>query len=290
MKRVTPYLLLTPALLFTAFVLVYPAVQNLVNSVRDVSLTGGGTGAWVGMHNYMRILNDGLFLPSLRNTALYALTGTLLSLAIGLIFALILNITIRGVTPVASLIYTTPWVISPVVAGFAWKWMLNDNYGIINHWLVRAGLVSPGMSWLGNAGTALLCVAVARVWQFYPFAMIMFLAALQTIPQEQYEAAAVDGATTVRKFLHITIPHLRPVTTVLLLLGLIWSFNDFNMVFVMTRGGPINASMVLPVLVREYSFVEFDLGKGSALSVVVFGMLVVLSTVYLRMLPRRDDV
>ncbi len=167
--------------------------------------------------------------------------------------------------------------------------MLNDHFGIINHWLVSAGLVSTGVSWLGNAGTALFCVAVARVWQFYPFAMVMFLAALQTIPQEEYEAAAVDGATTLRKFLHITIPHLRSVTAVLLLLGLIWSFNDFNMVFVMTRGGPINASMVLPVLVREYSFVEFDLGKGSALSVVVFGMLFALSSVYLKVLAKREE-
>jgi multiple sugar transport system permease protein len=289
MKRLTPYLLLTPALIFTAFVLVYPAAQNIVNSVRDVSLTGGGTGGWVGANNYIRILSDGLFLPALRNTALYALTGTLLSLLIGLGLALILNVHIRGVTPLASLIYTTPWVISPVVAGFAWKWMFNDHYGIINHWLVSAGVVTEGPSWLGSAGTALLCVAVARVWQFYPFAMIMFLAALQTIPQEQYEAAAVDGATAIRKFLHITIPHLRSVTAVLLLLGLIWSFNDFNMVFVMTRGGPINASMVLPVLVREYSFVEFDLGKGSALSVVVFGMLVGLSAVYLRVLAKREN-
>ena len=289
MKRATPYLLLAPALLFTAFVLVYPLVQNLVNSLRDVSLTGG-TGAWVGVSNYSRILQDGLFLPAMANTALYALTGTLLSLAIGLAFALILNINIRGVTPIASVIYTTPWVISPVVAGFAWKWMLNDHYGIINHWLVSAGLVSTGVSWLGNAGTALFCVAVARVWQFYPFAMVMFLAALQTIPQEEYEAAAVDGATTLRKFMHITIPHLRSVTAVLLLLGLIWSFNDFNMVFVMTRGGPINASMVLPVLVREYSFVEFDLGKGSALSVVVFGLLFALSSVYLKVLAKREGV
>jgi len=288
MKRATPYLLLTPALLFTAFVLVYPLLQNLVNSVRDVSLTGG-SGGWVGTANYVRILGDGLFLPALRNTVLYALSGTLLSLVIGLMFAVILNITIRGVTPIAAIIYTTPWVISPVVAGFAWKWMLNEHYGIINHWLVSAGIVSNGVSWLGNAGTALLCVAVARVWQFYPFAMVMFLAALQTIPQEEYEAASVDGATAIRRFIHITIPHLRSVTAVLLLLGLIWSFNDFNMVFVMTRGGPINASMVLPVLVREYSFVEFDLGKGSALSVVVFGLLIGLSAVYLRVLAKREE-
>jgi multiple sugar transport system permease protein len=131
---------------------------------------------------------------------------------------------------------------------------------------------------------------VARAWQFYPFAMVMFLAGLQSIPAEQYEAASVDGASPLRKFFFITIPNLRPVSSVLLLLGVIWSFNDFNMVFVMTRGGPINASMVLPVLVREFSFVHFDLGKGSALSVLIFTMLVLLSLLYLRVLERRGRV
>jgi ABC-type sugar transport system permease subunit len=118
--------------------------------------------------------------------------------------------------------------------------------------------------------------------------MVMFLAGLQAIPHEQYEAASVDGATAVRRFFHITLPNLRSVTSVLAVLGVIWSFNDFNMVFVMTRGGPINSSMVLPVLVREYSFVQFDLGKGSALSIVVFALLVSLSFGYLKVLSRKE--
>jgi multiple sugar transport system permease protein len=119
--------------------------------------------------------------------------------------------------------------------------------------------------------------------------MVMFLAGLQAIPLEQYEAAAVDGATMFRKFFHITIPNLKPVFSVLLVLGVIWSFNDFNIVFVMTRGGPMNASMVLPVLVREFSFVFFDLGKGSALSVMTFMLLVTLSFLYLRILSGRES-
>ncbi len=166
---------------------------------------------------------------------------------VGLSFALLLNTKVGRITNVMGFILTIPWVISPVVAGFAWKWMLNDNFGVINYWLISLGIISEGITWLGNPTTALLCVIVARLWQFYPFAMVMFLAGLQAIPEEQYEAAAVDGASTLGKFLHITLPNLRSVSAVLLLLGVIWSFNDFNMVFVMTRGGPINASMVLPV-------------------------------------------
>jgi len=287
MKRSTPYLLLLPALLFTVFVLVYPLLQNLLNSLRRVSLIRGA-GDWIGLANYEKVFQDSVFWLAFQNTILYASLGTLLALLLGLAFALLLNMKIGRITNIMGFLYTIPWVISPVVAGFAWKWLLNDNFGIINHWLISLGIITEGITWLGNPTTALLCVIVARLWQFYPFAMVMFLAGLQAIPEEQYEAAAVDGASTVGKFFHITLPNLRSVTGVLLLLGVIWSFNDFNMVFVMTRGGPINASMVLPVLVREFSFVQFDLGKGSALSILIFGMLIALSFLYLRVISRRE--
>jgi multiple sugar transport system permease protein len=287
MRKSTPYLLLLPALLFTFFVLVYPLVQNLANSFREVSLIRG-TGGWVGMDNYAKIFGDALFWLSFRNTLVYAVAGTLLSVLTGLAFALLLHEKIGKITSLMGFLYTIPWVISPVVAGFAWKWLLNDNYGIVNYWLVQAGIVKEGITWLGNVHTALIGVIVARVWQFYPFAMVMLTAGLQTIPQEQYEAASVDGATPLQRFLHITLPNLRSVMSVLLVLGVIWSFNDFNMVFVMTRGGPINASMVLPVLVREFSFVHFDLGRGSALSVMVFVLLASMSFFYLKVLAKRE--
>jgi multiple sugar transport system permease protein len=287
MKRSTPYLLLAPALVFTGFILLFPLIQNLLNSVMRVTLTHGG-GVWIGLGNYSNVLSDSLFWLSFRNTIVYAVAGTAAALVIGLGFALLLNERLGKFNDVMGFLYSIPWVISPVVAGYAWKWLLNDSFGILNEWLTSWGIVREDVNWLGDPHTALICVAVARVWQFYPFAMVMFLAGLQTIPQEQYEAAEVDGATPFRKFFHITVPNLRYVTSVLLLLGVIWSFNDFNMVFVMTRGGPINSSMVLPVLVREYSFVYFDVGKGSALSILVFAMLFLLSFLYLRTVTRRD--
>jgi multiple sugar transport system permease protein len=287
MRKLTPYILLVPALLFTLFVLVYPLIQNLINSFSDVSMITGNSG-WSGLHNYEHVFEDTLFWRSFRNTAVYAVAGTLLSLLIGLSFALLLNLKLGKFSTVMGCLYTVPWVISPVVAGFAWKWLLNDNFGIVNYWLSSVGIAPVGTTWLGDPGTALLSVMVARVWQFYPFAMVMFLAGIQSIPQEQYEAAAVDGATMVRRFFYITLPNLKAVGSVLLVLGVIWSFNDFNMVFVMTRGGPMNASMVLPVLVREFSFVHFDLGKGSALSIVIFGLLTTLSYLYLKIVSRGE--
>ncbi|HTY58381.1 MAG TPA: sugar ABC transporter permease [Bacteroidota bacterium] len=287
MKRATPYLLLAPALLFTVFILAYPVVQNLVNSFRDVSLVRSG-GGWTGFLNYKHVFGDPVFWLAFRNTVVYAVAGTLMALLIGLALALVLDVNTGKMGSVAACLFSIPWVISPVVAGFAWKWLLNDHFGVLNYWLSSAGIVHSGTSWLGDPRLALVCVMAARAWQFYPFAMVMFLAGLQSIPAEQYEAASVDGATALKKFFHITIPNLRPVSSVLLLLGVIWSFNDFNLVFVMTRGGPINSSMVLPVLVREFSFVHFDLGKGSALSILIFAMLFSLSFLYLRMLERRE--
>lgn len=287
MKKITPYLLLLPALLFTALVVVYPLIQNIINSLHNVDMVTGD-GPWVGLANYQHVVHDPLFLLAFRNTIVYALVGTVLALHIGLALALLLNMKVGKLTTVASFLYTIPWVISPVVAGFAWKWILNDHFGIVNYWLSSLGLVDPGMAWLGDPHTALLCVMLARVWQFYPFAMVMFLAGLQGIPADQYEAAAVDGATTIRRFFYITVPNLQPVFAVLFVLGMIWSFNDFNMVFVMTRGGPMNASMVLPVLVREFTFVLFDLGKGSALSIMTFVLLVGLSFLYIRVAAGKE--
>jgi len=287
MKKTTPYLLLVPALLFTVFVLAYPLVQNLINSLSDVSMITGNSG-WTGLSNYKHVFEDTLFWRSFGNTSVYAVGGTALALIIGLGFALMLNLKLGKINTIMGCLYTVPWVISPVVAGFAWKWLLNDNFGIVNYWLAHLGVVKVGTSWLGDPHTALVCVMLARIWQFYPFAMVMFLAGLQSIPQEQYEAAAVDGATMIKRFFYITIPNLKTVTSVLLVLGVIWSFNDFNMVFVMTRGGPMNSSMVLPVLVREFSFVQFDLGKGSALSVMIFALLTTLSFLYLKVISRGE--
>lgn len=287
MKKATPYLLLLPALVFTALVVAYPLGQNLINSLRDVSMITG-TGGWVGFANYIRVFDDPLFVLAFRNTLFYALAGTLLALVIGFALALLLNMKAGRISTAAAFLYTIPWVISPVVAGFAWKWVLNDHFGIVNHWLSSIGLVDAGTCWLGDPSTALACVMLARVWQFYPFAMVMILAGLQTIPPEQYEAAAVDGATALRRFFHITLPNLQAVLSVLLVLGVIWSFNDFNLVFVMTRGGPMNSSMVLPVLVREYSFVFFDLGKGSALSIIIFSLLAGLAFLYTRVVSAKE--
>lgn len=288
MKRATPYLLLVPALLFTMFMLAYPLVQNLINSFSDVSMITGRTG-WTGVHNYEQVFNDNLFWRSFGNTSVYAVVGTVVALVIGLCFALLLNLKLGRINTVMGFLYTIPWVLSPVVAGFAWKWLLNDNFGVVNYWFSYLGLANVGTSWLGDPRSALVCVMLARVWQFYPFAMVMFLAGLQSIPQEQYEAAAVDGATMIKRFFYITLPNLKTVTSVLLVLGVIWSFNDFNMVFVMTRGGPMNSSMVLPVLVREFSFVHFDLGKGSALSVMIFALLTTLSFLYLKVVSRSES-
>ena len=286
MRKGRAYLLVFPACLFTLFVLVYPLGQNLFNSFHKVTMMRDS--GWIGLANYAAVMKDPLFWLALKNSLSYAAVGTIVSMVVGLLVAMLLNQRLGRWRNLFKFIYMIPWVVSPVVAGFAWKWLLNDQFGMINHLLVRLGVISTGILWLGQAETALLSVMIARVWQFFPFAMIMFFAALQNIPQEQYEAAEVDGAGASAKFKHITIPNLKSVTVVLLLLGLIWSFNDFNLVYIMTHGGPIHASMVLPVLVREYSFVMYDLGKGSALSVVIFLVLLLLSSVYLYLLAKRE--
>jgi len=151
MKKSTPYFLLLPALIFTVFILVYPLFQNLINSLRDISLVEGIKG-WTGLSNYVKVLKDDVFWLSFKNTALYAVFGTIFSLALGLAIALLLNTKIGRINNIFKFLYTVPWVVSPVVAGFAWKWMLNDNFGLVNYWLVSLGIIEEGRHLAGQFG------------------------------------------------------------------------------------------------------------------------------------------
>ncbi len=249
-------------------------------SARDAGPAGRRLG---GLGNYRHVFGDDLFWLSFRNTAVYALCGTVVSLAAGLGFALLLNARTGKISDAMGFLYTLPWVVSPVVAGFAWKWMLNDSFGILNYWLTGLSIVRQDVNWLGDPHTALPCVAVARVWQFYPFAMVMFLAGLQCIPREQYEAAEVDGATPAAEVLLDHAPQppsrdLRPAP----------ARRDLELQRLQSRfchdAGRARSTprWSCPSWCGSSRLSHFDLGKGSALSVLVFAMLFSCPSLYLR--------
>jgi multiple sugar transport system permease protein len=284
-----PYLLVLPALIFIAAIVVYPLVSNIINSLQtDHRLLQQGPKGWVGFANFKSAWNDGLLQISIRNSFVYTFACVALSFFIGLITALLLNRLIRART-VYRVLIVLPWVISPVVAGFAWRWLLNDHYGYLNYVLHELGIIKENIVWLGDPTFAFIAIIMAGTWRMFPFVMIMMLAGLQNVSQELLEAAEIDGAGTWRKFFSITVPQTRSVMVVVILLTFIWMFNDFGVVYVMTKGGPLQSTMVLPVLIQHLTFINLRMGTASALALMLAVILLVLSILYLRFMEKETD-
>ena len=182
-----------------------------------------------------------------------------------------------------------PWVISPTVAGFAWKWLYGDKSGYINIFLTRLNIIDSNITWLGNTKTALFAVIVANVWRLFPFCMIMFLAGLQAVSKELEEAANIDGANAWQRFFYIIMPQMRRVITIVVLLSFIWNFNEFAIIYVMTKGGPLNSTTVLPVIIRNLSFLNQRIGTASALAIILVVFLMILSVIYLKVIWRKES-
>lgn len=285
-----PYLLTLPALLFTAMIVVYPLISNVVGSLqtdyRTIQQVQGVK--FVGVANYIGAWHDGLLQLSVSNSFRYTIGVVILSFLLGFICALLLNQLIRTQTFYRVLI-VLPWVISPVIAGFTWRWLLSDKFGYLNAVLLGLGIIKDPILWLSGTGSAFLAVVLAGTWRAFPFAMIMILAGLQRVSQELLEAAQIDGATALQKFRHVTVPQVRSVLVVILLLNFIWTFNDFGIIQIMTAGGPLNATMVLPVLIRTIAFKNLRMGTASALALMLSVVLLALSIIYLQFAEKDID-
>lgn len=284
-----PYLLVLPALIFIAVIVVYPLVSNVINSLQsDQRLLQQGPMAWVGLENYRSAWSTGLLQVSVRNSGIYTFACVALAFLLGLGAALLLN-RVLHVRTMYRVFIVLPWVISPVVAGFAWRWLLNDHFGYVNYILLKLGVIKEAIIWLGDPTYAFVAVIMAGTWRMFPFVMIMMLAALQNVSQDLLEAAEIDGAGMWRKFISITVPQVRSVMVVVILLAFIWMMNDFSVVYVMTKGGPLQSTMVLPVLIQHLTFINLRMGTASALAVMLAVILLVLSIVYLRFMEKETD-
>ena len=175
-----------------------------------------------------------------------------------------------------------PWLVPSVIVSFLWLWIFNANYGVLNGVLRNAGLVQSNVNWLSNGVSAMSAVTIAKTWQTFPWIAVMILAALQTIPRELYEAASISGANTWQSFRYVTVPHLRGVSSIVLLLSLIWNFQHFETIYVMTQGGPAKSTTTFSVAVYQTAFQSFDLGKAGALGILWMILLSAVVVVYLR--------
>jgi multiple sugar transport system permease protein len=283
-RRLTPYVLVAPTVLVMGVVLVYPLATLFFESLHRVEPLLSPDWRFIGLDNYPRMLRDSEVIASLGRTIVWTVVSVAAQLAIGLAGALILGgPAFRGRALVRALLLI-PWATPAVVGALSWKWVYHGQYGLLNAALAAVGLGSYDTAWLGNPGTALAAVIVANVWRGFPFIMIVLLASVIAVPRELYEAAGVDGASTLASIRRITLPLIRPAILLSTLLAGIWTFNNFSTIYILTGGGPAGLTDILVTFVYANGFKYFHFGYASALSVVLFLLLVVASLVYIRLL------
>lgn len=277
------YLFILPAFLLLIVILGFPAVAAILQSfnimwVIEPSFT---------LKSYMRLANDAEFIRSVINTVIFVSTTVGFHLVIGLCVALLLNIEIRN-KHFFRVIAILPWTVPDVIGGLIWKFMFDTLPGIVNAVLLKTGFILDPVDWLGNPKLAFPCLIFAESWRGYPFAMLILLAGLQAIPKELYEAAEIDGASKVQSFFFVTLPNLKYMFVIALVLDVIWECRLFGMVYSMTGGGPGYSSQVLSVLTYKHYFVFFNTSYAASIAVVLAVLMLIVSIPYLRMTMRQE--
>jgi multiple sugar transport system permease protein len=272
------YVLVLPAMLLIALMMVAPVVQTLHFSVSRVQLPSFAT-RFVGLANFARILHDPATGPLVRRTLVWIVGTVALRFVLGFLAALIFNARVRG-TVVMRVLVILPWTIPSVVGANLWRWIVQTDTGLLNQTLRNWGLGGWAANWLGSADLALPTVIVAYSWAGFPFVMLLILARMQGIPSELYEAAKVDGANWWQLFRHITIPSLRGILIVALILETVSAVNSFDTLMIMTGGGPADATRIWGLQIYRTGFGAFNLGGASALSVLLFAAVLALFVLY----------
>jgi multiple sugar transport system permease protein len=282
-EALTAYLLISPNLIVFGVFMLLPLVLTFVISTQETS--GLGPAEWVGLGNYIELVSDGVFWRSLINTVGYAAVTVPLGLSLGLAVAMLLNNAV-WLRDVMRTIYYLPVVISGVTAGLIAQWMFNENIGVVNEVLGTVGL-GP-VSWQSSPAWAMTSVVLLTLWVGVGFNMVVYLAALQGIPREYYDASAVDGANSVQQFRHVTLPGLGTATVFLAIYGVILSFQAFDLIYILTGGGPGNATEVLGTYAYEQAFSARERGYGAAIGVVLYLLLIVVLSVQFWISRRRN--
>ncbi|MFK7793254.1 MAG: carbohydrate ABC transporter permease [Devosiaceae bacterium] len=280
-------LLIAPTVVVFCAVIVYPLLSAIYLSFFSI-FTPTLQGDFVGLQNYAELISSGTFWNSLGVTLIWTIGTLSLQIVFGVGMALVLHQNIWFRSLARSLILF-PYFISTVVAVLVWKWLFNDLYGIMNHLLISVGIIDFPMDYLGTSPNAIISVILVGAWKYFPFVVIAVLARLQTIPEPLYEAARIDGAGPIARFFDITLPQLRDVLVVIIMLRAIWDFKEFDLIFLLTGGGPLNDTMTLPLLVYQEAFALNDMGNASAYAVMMMLIMLVFMLVYIRRTTAKED-
>jgi multiple sugar transport system permease protein len=244
---------------------------------------------FIGLGNYVRLADDAVFWLTLWNSFVWVFGSVVLQFVAGFAAALLLHQAFRG-RAVVRMLALLPWIIPGVVVGLIWEWLYQPNYGVINDLLIKAGWLHDRIAWLSSPDLAMAAVVFTNVWRGIPFFAIMLLAGLQAIPGELYEAAHVDGAGVLARFRHITLPLLRPIIVVATATRIIWTFNYADLIFVMTSGGPANATQITSTYTLLQAYSNLDFGYAAALSVVLLLVMLAFTAAYLRLTRGVEEV
>lgn len=272
--------LIAPTVLIFSAVIVYPLVSAIYLSLFSI-YTPTMEGEWAGLDNYSRLLAGGEFWRSLANNVIWTVGTLVLQMVFGIAVALMLhrNMLFRSL---ARSLVLFPYLLSTVVAVLVWRWLFNDLYGVLNQMLMWSGLVDMPVDWLGSMPNAMISLIFVGAWKYFPFVVIAVLARLQTIPDELYEASIIDGAGPVSRFFDITLPQLKDVLIVIVLLRTIWDFKEFDLIYLLTGGGPIVSTQTLPLLVYKEAFALNQMGGASAVAVLMMLVMLLFMALYLR--------
>lgn len=287
LDRHTPKLMLLPAVAAILLVSVYPTLKTVSMSFYDKQLLKK-TETFTGISNYILAFKNPEIMQVICNTLFFALAS------LGLGVALAMFIAVKLIKPYPGkgffrALFLVPWVTPPLVASFVWRTILSTNFSPINSFLLKTGILDSPISFLDSTQTflgflsiPLIMITLINVWSIFPFLMVMFISGLQTVPKELYEAATMDGAGKIRSFWKITIPCIRPVISVSVLLELIWQFNNFNISYMVTQGGPLGLTKLLAVEVYQQAFTNFNYGYASSVSVIMMCIAMIPAFIYIR--------
>jgi len=278
-KKIGPFYFLSPTVIILVVITIFPTFYGMWLSFQHIPRSGLKDIGFIGLKNYSSLLTDGRVWESLQVTLIYIFFTVMISTILGFLIATLINRRIIGKQVLLSL-FILPITATPVVVGLIWRFMFMSDLGTINYFLSL--LKIPQINWLSNPLTALIAVITVDVWQWTPFCMIFLLAGLQNLPKEPYEAAYIDGANKSQVFRYITFPQLVPITAVVVLIRLIDSFKAFDIIYIMTEGGPGRATQTLNLLAYQIGFKYFDLTKMAAFGVLALILIIFLSTAVLK--------
>lgn len=268
-----------PIFLLIFMLMGFPFAYTIYLSLTNKTV--GRPAEFIGLANYISIFTDSTYWRIVGNTVIYTVVCIGIKLVLGMLFALLLNEKFHGraITRVCMLL---PWAIPGMVAANTWKWMYNDQYGIINEILRDLHIISTPIPWLGSMSLALFSVIIVNIWRGVPFFLFSILGALQSIDDQLYDAGKIDGANVFQRFFNITLPSIMPVVAISTLLSTIWTFNDFDNIWLITGGGPLNASSVVATYTYEQAFMYNDMARGMAVAVSIVPVLLVLMVLVMK--------